>query len=124
MSSQTTSTWTPERTTEFVRLWQEGVPTAEMARQLSNITPEAGSLTKNAVIGKRLRMGLDPRVELPPRPQARNVFAFQGAACMWPIGHPGEEDFHFCGSAPLSGKPYCATHAAIAYERPKAVWTA
>lgn len=39
----------------------------------------------------------------------------QGPTCQWPIGDPGTPDFHFCGATPLSGKPYCAEHAAIAY---------
>ena len=39
----------------------------------------------------------------------------QGPTCQWPIGDPGTPDFHFCGASPLSGKPYCAEHAAIAY---------
>jgi GcrA cell cycle regulator len=38
---------------------------------------------------------------------------------MWPHGHPGDDDFHFCGGSPLPGKPYCANHAAVAYLRPK-----
>ncbi|QDH16659.1 GcrA family cell cycle regulator [Swingsia samuiensis] len=39
----------------------------------------------------------------------------RGPACCWPIGDPGTPGFHFCGATPLSGKPYCAEHAAIAY---------
>lgn len=39
----------------------------------------------------------------------------QGPTCQWPIGDPGTPEFHFCGATPLSGKPYCAEHAAIAY---------
>lgn len=39
----------------------------------------------------------------------------QGPTCQWPIGDPGTPDFHFCGATPLSGKPYCAEHAAVAY---------
>lgn len=35
--------------------------------------------------------------------------------CLWPIGDPGDSDFHFCGEEPLPGKPYCAEHAARAY---------
>jgi GcrA cell cycle regulator len=38
---------------------------------------------------------------------------------MWPIGHPGEDDFHFCGGRPEPGKPYCEAHAKIAYIKPK-----
>jgi GcrA cell cycle regulator len=36
--------------------------------------------------------------------------------CKWPIGHPDEEDFHFCGSPVNPGTPYCAEHCAVAYQ--------
>lgn len=39
--------------------------------------------------------------------------------CMWPVGHPGDGDFHFCGERSLVGKPYCATHCAVAYVKAK-----
>jgi GcrA cell cycle regulator len=38
--------------------------------------------------------------------------------CKWPIGHPGEEDFHFCGHDSLEGLPYCRYHARVAYQAP------
>jgi GcrA cell cycle regulator len=44
---------------------------------------------------------------------------FSGPSCSWPIGHPGEKHFHFCGARPLGGKPYCPEHAALAYIPPK-----
>lgn len=47
------------------------------------------------------------------RPAARPVR--QGPTCQWPNGDPGMPGFHFCGAIPLTGKPYCAEHAAIAY---------
>lgn len=36
--------------------------------------------------------------------------------CKWPIGHPGEADFHFCGKASQPGFPYCNEHCLIAYQ--------
>ena len=30
--------------------------------------------------------------------------------CQWPIGSPGEPDFHLCGSPAGGGKPYCDHH--------------
>ena len=36
--------------------------------------------------------------------------------CKWPIGHPGEPDFHFCGRPVQAGFPYCGEHCAIAYQ--------
>ena len=36
--------------------------------------------------------------------------------CKWPIGHPGEPDFHFCGKAANPGFPYCVEHCGVAYQ--------
>ena len=104
-------TWTPERIEALTRLWEEGVTTAEIGRRIG--------VTKNAVIGKVHRIGLTPRVITQKPPPRRNVFDFTGPACMWPIGHPGEDDFHFCGEHPVTGKPYCEHHVEVAYIKPK-----
>jgi GcrA cell cycle regulator len=104
-------TWTPERIEALTRLWEEGVTTAEIGRRIG--------VTKNAVIGKVHRIGLTPRVITQKPPPRRNVFDFTGPACMWPVGHPGEDDFHFCGEHPVAGKPYCEHHVEVAYIKPK-----
>ena len=39
----------------------------------------------------------------------------RGPKCLWPIGDPGDEDFHFCGEPAQPGKPYCTVHCARAY---------
>lgn len=104
-------TWTPERIADLTRLWEEGVTTAEIGRRIG--------VTKNAVIGKVHRIGLVPRVVKEVPPPRRNVFDFTGAACMWPIGHPNDDDFRFCGDRPMGGKPYCEHHSALAYIKPK-----
>lgn len=52
------------------------------------------------------------RVETP-------VLQLSNQRCMWPVGHPGDGDFHFCGERSLVGKPYCATHCAVAYVKAK-----
>ncbi|MGY2735301.1 GcrA family cell cycle regulator [Sphingomonas sp. UYP23] len=36
--------------------------------------------------------------------------------CKWPIGHPGEPDFHFCGDKVNPGFPYCVGHCGHAYQ--------
>lgn len=38
-------------------------------------------------------------------------------SCCWPLGEPGTRDFRFCGAEADPGRPYCATHAAVAYVR-------
>jgi GcrA cell cycle regulator len=110
-AAEPVETWTPERIEALTRLWEEGVTTAEIGRRIG--------VTKNAVIGKVHRIGLTPRVITQKPPPRRNVFDFTGPACMWPIGHPGEEEFHFCGEHPMAGKPYCEHHVELAYIKPK-----
>ena len=36
--------------------------------------------------------------------------------CKWPMGHPGEPDFHFCGDTVNPGFPYCVEHCGRAYQ--------
>ena len=36
--------------------------------------------------------------------------------CKWPIGHPGEPDFYFCGEPANPGFPYCVEHCGVAYQ--------
>lgn len=36
--------------------------------------------------------------------------------CKWPLGHPGESDFHFCGDKVNPGFPYCVAHCGHAYQ--------
>ena len=36
--------------------------------------------------------------------------------CKWPMGHPGEPDFHFCGEPANPGFPYCVQHCGVAYQ--------
>ncbi|WP_193370216.1 GcrA family cell cycle regulator [Pelagibius marinus] len=49
----------------------------------------------------------------PSRPVARSNG--KGPSCLWPIGDPGDQDFHFCGEPAVPGKPYCDEHCARAY---------
>ena len=62
-----------------------------------------------------------PRSPVPdPVPPLRAVSRAPGGrlvACCWPIGEPGTRSFRFCDDESLPGKPYCATHAAVAYVR-------
>jgi GcrA cell cycle regulator len=46
-----------------------------------------------------------------PMPRA----AARVTTCCWPIGDPGTASFRFCDDDAMTGKPYCAQHAALAY---------
>ena len=36
--------------------------------------------------------------------------------CKWPIGHPNEEKFYFCGRKPEGEFPYCKLHVLYAFQ--------
>ena len=109
--------WTEEQIDQLKELWSEGLSTSEIGRKLG--------VTKNAVVGKAHRLGLPPRpspikratgAKRPTRSKVMAVKpASRGPTCMWPIGHPNEPGFRFCGKSALSGKPYCQEHYDIAY---------
>jgi len=192
--------WTEERIERLKKMWHDGATASQIADEL-------GGVSRNAVIGKAHRLGLEqrpspvkpgeekekkpaaapvaaraaPRPDVaasrpatapapaatvpgapPPQPsraemmQYRSVgpggFIRQGPGeqqapippapprrlvpakpspevadktslldlndriCKWPIGHPGEPDFHFCGNAANPGFPYCVEHCGVAYQ--------
>jgi GcrA cell cycle regulator len=81
--------------------------------------------------GGFLRQGPgDQQAPIPPAPPRRLVPAKPSAdiagktslldlndkICKWPLGHPGEPDFHFCGDKINPGFPYCVAHCGLAYQ--------
>jgi GcrA cell cycle regulator len=185
--------WTDERIDQLKRLWESGMTASQIADEL-------GGVSRNAVIGKAHRLGLQARpspvrandvgtvpvaeaerpvstpvaapvavpatpaaiaLEPVPKPAAPQVimrsvgpggFLRQGPGdqqppatpapprrlvpakpsaevagktslldlndkiCKWPLGHPGEPDFHFCGRPINPGFPYCVDHCSVAYQ--------
>ena len=37
-------------------------------------------------------------------------------SCKWPLGHPDEKDFYFCGRSSLKDFSYCKLHLLYAYQ--------
>ncbi len=62
-----------------------------------------------------------PRRLVPAKPSAEvadktSLLDLNEKICKWPIGHPGEPDFHFCGAPANPGFPYCVEHCGVAYQ--------
>lgn len=51
----------------------------------------------------------------PPPPVVRSFPRVSTRSCCWPLGEPGTSEFRFCGEGAIPGKPYCPTHASVAY---------
>ena len=141
--------WDEENITKLRELWDQGLPTAQIGKLLG--------FTKNAVVGKAHRIGLERRPspirrtavkpdrkkarspvmpklkfenkETPNLSQSESTFfnpvvksMFNTSAkrgCEWPVGHPDETDFHFCGKERFEDKPYCLDHCEVAYVVPE-----
>jgi GcrA cell cycle regulator len=108
--------WTDESVEILRTMWLEGRSAREIGDRLG--------MTRNAVIGKANRLGLSHKSKTtPPRPavptevknRAMSPLDLNERMCRWPIGHPGDADFHFCGSSRIPGRPYCEDHCAVAY---------
>ena len=62
-----------------------------------------------------------PRRLVPARPSGEiadktSLLELNERICRWPLGHPGEPDFHFCGQPVNPGFPYCVQHCGNAYQ--------
>ncbi len=147
--------WTDERIAQLKSGWEGGMTASQIAEALGE------GVTRNAVIGKAHRLGLESRpspvkdggesvvaanapaaaapvsppaaatpvaapVMARPAPVKKPVRSGKTAKtslldlnekiCKWPIGHPGDHDFHFCGQPSQAGFPYCTEHCLLAYQ--------
>ncbi len=62
-----------------------------------------------------------PRRLVPAKPspeiaQKTGLLDLSERVCRWPMGHPGEPDFHFCGAKVNPSFPYCVEHCGRAYQ--------
>ena len=108
-------------------------PTAANASPSQPIPNPTPDLPKIVSVGPGgfLRQGPgDQQAPIPPAPPRRLVPAkpspeiadktslldLSEKVCRWPMGHPGEPDFHFCGAPVNPGFPYCVEHCGRAYQ--------
>ena len=100
------------------------------SQPIPNPTPDLPKIVSVGP-GGFLRQGPgDQQAPIPPAPPRRLVPAkpspeiadktslldLSEKVCRWPMGHPGEPDFHFCGEAVNPGYPYCVEHCGRAYQ--------
>jgi len=105
-------------------------PAAPAAAQVETNAPPQPRIVSVGP-GGFLRQGPgDQQAPIPPAPPRRLVPAkpspeiagktslldLNDRICRWPMGHPGEPDFHFCGDKVNPGFPYCVEHCGRAYQ--------
>lgn len=119
--------WTEDRIEALRKHWDAGLSASQIAKELGE------GVTRNAVIGKAHRLGLKSRPspvktdrekkKVAPKKVVKktgkklvSLLDLTDRMCKWPIGHPGDDDFQFCGKSSEPGMPYCAGHCAEAYQ--------
>ncbi len=121
---------TAERAGAPARPAPEARATDIPSQPIPNRTPDMPRIVSVGP-GGFLRQGPgDQQQPIPPAPPRRLVPAkpspeiadktslldLNERVCRWPMGHPGEPDFHFCGEAVNPGFPYCVEHCGRAYQ--------
>lgn len=107
-----------------------GSATAQTAAPAQRLTPQELQY-RSIGPGGFIRQGPgEQQAPIPPAPPRRLVPAkpspevadktslleLNDRICKWPIGHPGEPDFYFCGEPANPGFPYCVEHCGVAYQ--------
>ncbi len=96
------------------------VPTGPTGAELRSIGP-GGFLRQGPGDQAPPSQPAPPRRLVPARPSPEiagktTLLELSDKVCKWPMGHPGEPDFHFCGVDVNPGFPYCVQHCGQAYQ--------
>ena len=136
--------WTDEKVEKLKELWTKGHTASQIAAALGdttrnavigkahrlNLEARAPSKHSGASVSrenKQIRRGpaptsrkakfqsilLDKNFE-PENP--KSLEELTDTTCKWPIGHPNEEKFYFCGRKPEGEFPYCKLHVLYAFQ--------
>ena len=136
--------WTDEKVEKLKELWTKGHTASQIAAALGdttrnavigkahrlNLEARAPSKHSGALVSrenKQIRRGpaptsrkakfqsilLDKNFE-PENP--KSLEELTDTTCKWPIGHPNEEKFYFCGRKPEGEFPYCKLHVLYAFQ--------
>ena len=136
--------WTDEKVEKLKNLWTKGHTASQIAEALGDTTrnavigkahrlnlearaPSKGSGTSISKENRPVRRGpaptsrkakfqsilLDKNFE-PENPKSLENLTDE--TCKWPIGHPNEEKFYFCGRKPEGEFPYCKLHVLYAFQ--------
>ena len=137
--------WTPEKVGKLKELWGKGNTAAQIASIIGEVTRNAVigkayrlNLAEKSVQKKNNFNQVSQHQENAPQPERktrRNKFKsllldknfepenpksleeLHDEICRWPIGHPNEPHFYFCGRKSMKDFSYCKLHALYAFQQ-------
>ncbi len=137
--------WTEEKVSKLKELWGKGNTASQIAEIIGGISRNAvigkahrlnlsakiktraatssknfeNSVEKNNVQTKKSRRSKFKSLIIekdfePENP--KQLEELDENSCKWPIGHPDEKNFYFCGRSSLKDFSYCKLHLLYAYQ--------
>ena len=137
--------WTEEKVSKLKELWGKGNTASQIAEIIGGISRNAvigkahrlnlsakiktrtATSNKNfdsnvEVNNSQLKRGKKSRfksliIEKDFEPEnPKQLEELDESSCKWPIGHPDEKNFYFCGRSSLKDFSYCKLHLLYAYQ--------
>jgi len=135
--------WNLEKEEKLKKLWGKGNTASEIAQIIGGVTrnavigkahrlnlasksgihkakkykEESKKLSSNnkkvSIRSKFKSILLDKNFE-PENPKSLEELTEK--TCKWPIGHPNEESFYFCGRSSIKGYSYCRLHVLYSFQ--------
>jgi GcrA cell cycle regulator len=136
--------WNPEKVEKLRELWSKGHTASQISEMLGDTTrnavigkahrlnlearaPSKSSSSPGKTVNKFVKKTsqqisrkskfqsilLDKNFEAEKPTKLEDLM---DTTCKWPIGHPDEESFYFCGRTPEGEFPYCKLHVLYAFQ--------